>query len=62
VKNNKQIKGVIVMPTGKFDPKPVTSKDGKNTWKGRGRKPSWLKKEEAEAAQANATAATAETK
>ncbi len=50
------------MPTGKFDPKPVTSKDGKNTWKGRGRKPSWLKKEEAEAAQANATAATAETK
>lgn len=53
------------MPTGKFDPKPVTSKDGKNTWKGRGRKPSWLKKEESEAAQAQVAAvpaATAETK
>lgn len=47
------------MPTGKFDPKPVTSKDGQNTWKGRGRKPSWLKKEEADAAQAQVPAGPA---
>lgn len=40
------------MPTGKFVPTPVTSADGKQTWKGRGRKPSWLKKQEADATNA----------
>jgi DNA-binding protein H-NS len=42
------------MPTGKFEPKPVTGPNGEK-WAGRGRKPKWLKEQE------NATATTAST-
>lgn len=45
------------MPTGVFVPVAVTSADGKNTWKGRGRKPAWLKAEEAAKATKAATVA-----
>lgn len=47
------------MPTGKFDPKPVshTVNGEVKTWCGRGRKPKWLL--EVEAAQTAATTQTA---
>lgn len=38
-------------PTGKFEPKPVTGPNGEK-WAGRGRKPKWLKEQEAAATAA----------
>jgi hypothetical protein len=37
------------MPTGKFTPTPVSGPNGQK-WAGRGRKPKWLKEQEANAA------------
>ncbi len=46
------------MPTGKFEPKPVTGPNGEK-WAGRGRKPKWLLAQEATQAPVASTVAPA---